>query len=466
MNLKLVKFIQNNPNIWNPNHPKYTSVEYRDQTYANFANKYGNEFTGQAVKDRWTNIRSTFANYLRKLNASRTKEGEVYKVKWHLWEACSFLLNVNKRNKLRKSTAECRQEEAKDNVNVKDEELSSYEDDFCNNSTNDDDSTCQNVANVMFKISNFYDKSNSLKFLNLMISRWDELHNDTEVFRYKIDKLEERFVNEKYLILLNPDRNTKRRAPEEMNNICQQFDKNKFNFTKVPSNEILFSIEDKGSDVHTVLVNVSPISRYHSLLCPSVNKCLPQVVTVESLALAVEIMFIAENRNLRILFNSLCGFASVNHLHYHLFIEENDFYVEKVTWQHVNSRVYRLDETYPVPAFCFEVQRHSILETTMDIYKVLEYFLKNSIAHNILLTRRHRLDAVDDAVKVIIWPRKSTTGAKQFSFINVAVLELSGWFSVHDEEHFKNLTAEDLEKELMKWKLDDFDKICEDIKQL
>lgn len=74
MNLKLVKYIHSKPNIWNPKHPKYTSVEFRDQTYAEFAAKYGNEFTGQAVKDRWTNIRSTFANYLRKLNASRMKE--------------------------------------------------------------------------------------------------------------------------------------------------------------------------------------------------------------------------------------------------------------------------------------------------------------------------------------------------------------------------------------------------------
>lgn len=85
-----------------------------------------------------------------------------------------------------------------------------------------------------------------------------------------------------------------------------------------------------------------------------------------------------------------------------------------------------------MPAFCFEVRRHSIIETTREIYKVFEYFLKNSIAHNILLTRR-RLDAVDDAVRVIVWPRKSTTGAKQFSFLNVAVLELSGWFPVYGE---------------------------------
>ncbi|CAB3232058.1 unnamed protein product [Arctia plantaginis] len=179
MNLKLVKFIQNNPNIWNPNHPKYTSVEYRDQTYANFANKYGNEFTGQAVKDRWTNIRSTFANYLRKLNASRTKEeGEVYKVKWHLWEACSFLLNVNKRNKLRKSTAECCQEEAKDNVNVKDEELSSYEDDFCNNSTNDDDSTCQNVANDEENFKNLTAEDLEKELMKWKLDDFDKICED------------------------------------------------------------------------------------------------------------------------------------------------------------------------------------------------------------------------------------------------------------------------------------------------
>lgn len=78
MNLKLVKFIESRPNIWNPKHPKYTSVAHRDRTYAEFASKYGNEFTWQAVKDRWTNIRSTFATYLRKLNTSRAREdGEV-----------------------------------------------------------------------------------------------------------------------------------------------------------------------------------------------------------------------------------------------------------------------------------------------------------------------------------------------------------------------------------------------------
>ncbi|CAG4976068.1 unnamed protein product [Colias eurytheme] len=96
MNLNLVKFIQSRPNIWNPKHPKYTSSESKDQTYAEFAAKYGDEFSGQAVKERWTNIRSTFANYLRKVKASTVSHSEPYKVNWHLWEPCQFLVKVNR----------------------------------------------------------------------------------------------------------------------------------------------------------------------------------------------------------------------------------------------------------------------------------------------------------------------------------------------------------------------------------
>ncbi|XP_004922874.1 uncharacterized protein LOC101742435 [Bombyx mori] len=99
MNLKLVKFIESRPYMWNPKDPLYTSISAKDQAYSDFASKYGDEFSWQAVKERWTNIRSTYNNYLRKIKASRTKrDGEIYKVNWHLWTACSFLLKLNKEN--------------------------------------------------------------------------------------------------------------------------------------------------------------------------------------------------------------------------------------------------------------------------------------------------------------------------------------------------------------------------------
>lgn len=86
-----------------------------------------------------------------------------------------------------------------------------------------------------------------------------------------------------------------------------------------------------------------------------------------------------------------------------------------------------MDENYPVPAFCFEIPRHTSVQS---LWKVLDYFLKKSIAHNILLTKIRRVDGRQDTVNVIVWPRRNSTGAKKLEAFNVAVLELSGWFPI------------------------------------
>ncbi|KAI5635239.1 alcohol dehydrogenase transcription factor myb/SANT-like domain-containing protein [Phthorimaea operculella] len=501
MNVKLVKFIESRPNIWNPKHPKYTSVEARDQTYNEFASKYGNEFTGQAVKERWTNIRSTFANYLRKVTASRTKidgeHGEEYNVNWHLWEPCQFLMKVNKKVKASTSkeqfTEENREGGANENeetgMQETEENWSTEEETYIPQENNEtvNESPCYNVANDLVQIfKNFqndafgldnsknakigrlvasklsqlssYDAAetsmkimdilllynennpmnpnNNLKtrgsteenFIKLLKHKWDELHNQTEAFRYKIDNLQERLVDGKYLIQLNPDRGVKRRSPEKIESVCQPFDKDKFNFTKVSPKEILFDLFQDGneSEIHSLLLNVSPITRYHSLICPSVSKCLPQVVTQASLELALDIMFFSQDRDLRIGFNSLCALASVNHLHYHIFLEPHVLPVET--------------------AKCKQLK-----------------------AHNLFITRGESLvpgDYENEVVRVIIWPRKSSSGAKQLDAFNVAVCELSGWFPVYDKTAYETLKTEDLENELKKWKFDNFDDLCEEVKTL
>lgn len=35
------------------------------------------------------------------------------------------------------------------------------------------------------------------------------------------------------------------------------------------------------------------------------------------------------------------------------------------------------------------------------------------------------------AIRLLVWPRKSSAGAKQLAAFNVAVCELSGWFPVY-----------------------------------
>ncbi|KAJ2945147.1 hypothetical protein O0L34_g9207 [Tuta absoluta] len=308
-------------------------------------------------------------------------------------------------------------------------------------------------------------------FIELLKYKWDELHNHTDAFRYKIDNLQERLVDGKYLIQLNPNRGTKRRTPEKIENVCQPFDNEKFNFTKVSTEEILFDLFQEGNEshLHSVIVNVSPITRYHSLICPSLSKCLPQVVTQASLELVLNIMFFSQNRDLRIGFNSLCALASVNHLHYHLFLEPQNLPVETAKCKQLKGPLFCF-QNYPTPAYCFQsTSRDSVEHISKEIYKLLSYFLKHSIAHNIFISGGENLvpgDHENEVVRVIIWPRKSSSGAKQLDAFNVAVCELSGWFPVYDKTAYETLKSEDLENELKKWKFDDFDNLCENVKNL
>ncbi|CAG9782578.1 unnamed protein product [Diatraea saccharalis] len=321
----------------------------------------------------------------------------------------------------------------------------------------------------MYSISEFLPadcKVNNSKFIVLLQEKWDEIHGKINVFRYKIDNLREKAVD-RYLIQLNPDRCSNRRTPEHIEAICQPFNKDKFNFTKVSQEEIIMSIRDIDDSISTILVNVSPISQYHSLLCPSVNNCLPQVVTEESLNLAMKLMQIVNSRVFRIGFNSLCALASVNHLHYHLFIEKHELPVEDGKCIHINGPVFCLYE-YPVPAFCFQLQQDDCTyKVANDVYKLLQYFLSKEIAHNIFMTKGKNFNGgTEEVLRVIVWPRRNSTGVKQLGAFNVAVCELSGWFPVYNADDFEKLQRSDLEAELKKWKVDDFDVLCNVIKSL
>ncbi|XP_013195494.1 GDP-D-glucose phosphorylase 1 [Amyelois transitella] len=322
----------------------------------------------------------------------------------------------------------------------------------------------------MYKLSEFSTPKETfvtqkLKFIDLLTQLWCDIHNQNEVFRYKVDKIQEKVIQGNYLLQLNPDRSSKRRIPEQIENIAQPFDGNKFNFTKASTKEVIFKLHDEVDETHTIFVNVSPISQYHSLLCPSMEKCLPQVITEDSLLLILKIYFLAGDRDLRIGFNSLCAMASVNHLHYHLFLEKHDLPIETAICTHLHKEVHCFTD-YPIPGFCFEVSENNIVTITEESYKLIAYLLKNSLAHNIFLTRGSSLTGCQkEVVRLIIWPRKSSAGAKQLASFNVAICEMSGWFPVYNTKDYETLNKENLEAELRRWKIDDFHKLCDHIKK-
>lgn len=78
------------------------------------------------------------------------------------------------------------------------------------------------------------------------------------------------------------------------------------------------------------LINNSPLTKYHLLIVPEVGSNHPQVMTLQCLTLALEIMNSTCDRAIRLGYNSPGALASVNHLHLHLLHVEHELYVEVV----------------------------------------------------------------------------------------------------------------------------------------
>ena len=61
---------------------------------------------------------------------------------------------------------------------------------------------------------------------------------------------------------------------------------------------------------------MSPIEYGHVLLVPRLLDCLPQRIQADTLLLALHMAVEVDNPYLRIGYNSLGAFATINHLHY------------------------------------------------------------------------------------------------------------------------------------------------------
>lgn len=118
--------------------------------------------------------------------------------------------------------------------------------------------------------------------------------------------------------------------------IVQEFDDNAFNFKKVDECEVLLRCHDqldagKSKNTYgivTFLVNNSPLTKYHSLICPRVNENLSQIMTKECIEFAIDLITGLDDRSYRLGYNSLGALASVNHLHLHLIHIPENLYIE------------------------------------------------------------------------------------------------------------------------------------------
>ncbi|XP_074636986.1 GDP-D-glucose phosphorylase 1-like isoform X1 [Acropora palmata] len=290
-------------------------------------------------------------------------------------------------------------------------------------------------------------------------------------FAYKLDKVEGRLTPGKYslYIQLNELRFTKRRKPDPFSSVSQPFNSEKFNFTKVPKKEALFELcpnhrvpssASCSDDHHIMLINLSPMEYGHSLLVPSVNSGLPQILTEEGILLGLETAMLSNHRGFRVGFNSLCAYCSVNHLHFHVWYNKLPSYLETVDVIPVCEDLFEVRD-YATTAFVFELGPHTdARELARKVHQMTSHFIRNDVAHTLHIMRGNKcisktlqngfLHAEEDCsvLRVFVWPRNSVTGANvKSSYADsddrpMAVCEFGGFVAVETRGTFNTFTEE------------------------
>ncbi|XP_053128418.1 GDP-D-glucose phosphorylase 1 [Hemicordylus capensis] len=294
-------------------------------------------------------------------------------------------------------------------------------------------------------------------------STWEDRLN-RGLFRYRLGVLPTRILpgDVGFVAQLNIQRGAERRAPQEIHSVQQSFDPQRFGFSQIRPEEVLFRMA-KGCTTPSVpqvggpgpwagpawvlvVINVSPLEFGHVLLVPDPALCLPQVLTAEALAFGLEAVLLSSHPGFRVGFNSLGGFASVNHLHLHGFYLDWELLAESAPCQPLlpPAGLFLLRE-FPAPAFLFYSQGGRLEGLARRICQVTTFLVRKEVAHNLFVTRGAPPEGparspARPGLRILLWARKACFGAKEEAAFNVALCELAGHLPVKSAEEFEGLT--------------------------
>ncbi|XP_017759171.1 PREDICTED: GDP-D-glucose phosphorylase 1 [Eufriesea mexicana] len=273
-------------------------------------------------------------------------------------------------------------------------------------------------------------KDKKSSFDTVLIEKWEKA-KENGVFRYVLNIQDSKMLDGKYhfLIQLNIDRGQKRRSPENIISMNQPFNENNFNFTKLKPGEQIIDLNKDEDDI--IAVNVSPLEYCHSLLLPQRDKQLPQAITKYSLFKAIELFSLSSSLYLRVVFNSLCAHASVNHLHWHLYYLNWKMLLEYIDLKDYAGPVQIL-ENYPAKGFCIKYSNVCNIENFVNwTFLIINYLQNAQIAHNVYITRaKLNIEEEYKDLRVYIWARKSYKGTKVMDAFNPAACELFGHLTI------------------------------------
>lgn len=281
---------------------------------------------------------------------------------------------------------------------------------------------------------------------SLLLGEWED-RMERGLFRYDVTACETKVIpgEHGFIAQLNEGRHLKKRPTEfQVDKVLQPFDGNKFNFTKVGQEEVLFQFEasedgevqfipsapiDVENSPSVVAINVSPIEYGHVLLIPRMFECLPQRIDNESFLLALYMAIEAGSPYFRLGYNSLGAFATINHLHFQAYYLATPFPIEKAPTKKITTTSYgvKIFELlkYPVRGLVFE--GGNSLENLAKVVSDSCIFLQDTnIPYNLLIA--------DSGKRIFLLPQcyaeKQALGEVSPELldtqVNPAVWEISG----------------------------------------
>ncbi|GKV38752.1 hypothetical protein SLEP1_g46631 [Rubroshorea leprosula] len=319
-----------------------------------------------------------------------------------------------------------------------------------------------NIGNARNMLEN-ENRESPVAFLDsLLLGEWED-RMLRGLFRYDVTACETKVIPGEYgfIAQLNEGRHLKKRPTEfRVDKVLQPFDGNKFNFTKVGQEEVLFQFEasedgevqffpnapvDAENSPSVVAINVSPIEYGHVLLIPRILECLPQRIDRESLLLALYMAAEAGSPYFRLGYNSLGAFATINHLHFQAYFLAVPFPIEKAPTKKITALKdgVTISEllNYPVRGLVFEGGNtiQDLANTVSDACICLQ---ENNIPYNVLIS--------DCGKRIFLLPQcyaeKQALGEVSPELldtqVNPAVWEISGHIVLKRKKDYEEASEE------------------------
>ncbi|XP_076048054.1 GDP-D-glucose phosphorylase 1 [Oratosquilla oratoria] len=332
----------------------------------------------------------------------------------------------------------------------------------------------------------------------IMRSQWKKAY-ENGVFNYSIKDVQTKVLPGKFSIVvqLNEKRLVLRRKPDDIHSVRQPFEPKKFNFTKIKQEEILFNLKytnrngkveknghktcndvmNKASEtrledeIHgSMVINTAPICETHSLLVPQLMQCKPQVVDASGLTLAIQTVLLSNSPAWRIGLNSLCGLASVNHYHYHVYYLHYPLYIQTADCKQIAGPCYEFED-YFAKGFVFQLEDDDVDTFVRNVMILIDYLLENEIPHNIYITRavkfhKKTTENVYDTIRLVVWAQKGTKGVKTVGKFSVALAELAGHIPVYETNTWETLTEDEVASFLAGFVDDVYNQLYSSVKEL